>query len=123
VRRRFFLTVLFLGLAAVSVQAGESYLSFRFPLDGTTVAGSLRIETYLPDRFGPATTCYFLDLPDPGEIPEDWHTYVLGGSNFRPFSVLWNAEDAEEGRHTLTAVTTLDSGEVFRASITVFVQK
>jgi len=116
-------TAFVLGLGAWSARAGESLLSFVSPQEGNTVAGLVRLETRLPDDLGQGTLNYYLDLPDVSEVPENWQDYVLGGSNARPFFLVWDSADVSEGRHSLTAVCTLDTGEVLRTTITVFVQK
>jgi len=113
----------FLGLGVLIAQAEEAHLSFRSPREGKTVAGLVRLEARLPEGLGPATLNYYLDLPDVSSVPDNWQDYVLGGSNSNPFFLGWDSGGVEEGRHSLTAVCTLDTGEVLRTTVTVFVQK
>ena len=116
------LTILLLS-ALLSADGEDGPIQFLYPRDGDTIAGKTRLQVDVRDSLGRATVNYYLDLPSAPEVPEEWELYVLGGSNFRPFRLLWDTTRVEEGRHTLTAVARLESGEEFSSTVSVFVQK
>lgn len=113
----------FLALIAwVMLAQAPAEMTFVAPQEGAVVAGQTRLEVALDEALGDATVNYYLDLPSPPQVPEDWQNYVIGGSNFRPFSLTWNVGSATEGRHTLTAVATLADNKQVAKTVTVVVQ-
>ena len=98
-------------------------IAFVSPGEGATVTGPVRLELSLAESLGNAKVNYYLDLPSPPEVPKEWEKYVIGGSNMRPFALVWDASLVPEGRHSITAKAYLDGDKEASATVTVFVQK
>ena len=114
------LCMMLLAVVLCAQQAAE--IAFTSPLESATVANQVRLEVALDPALGPGTVNYYLDLPSPPTVPKDWEKYVIGGSNFPPYSILWNATGTSEGRHTITAVAALKDDKQVTATVTVAVQ-
>ena len=120
VKVAFVLCVMLVTVVLCAQEAPE--IAFTSPLESSTVANQVRLEVAIDPALGQGTVNYYLDLPSPPTVPKDWEKYIIGGSNFSPYSILWNATETSEGRHTITAVAALKDGKQVTATVTVAVQ-